>query len=141
MFLSTYIQDSTSHVSGSWFSEFWFLESWVLGFWFLGSWSRVVGLCLIFWKTMEMAESSRSLSFGEKKAKSSKLAEAATYKTNLNLKGKKILLITTLPNDVSWQETRLKLFITLISCNIIKRPVFLLNMKFGRYYCCENTNF
>ena len=78
-------------------------------------------------QNLEMAESSRSLNPNKKKAKRSKLAGALTTKTTTFKSEwkKEFPLITRVPNDYFF-------------CNIIKCAVFLLIMKFGRYYYGKN---
>ena len=81
-------------------------------------------------QNLEMAESSRSLNPNKKKAKRSKLAGALSTKTTTFKSEwkKEFPLITRVPNDYFF-------------CNIIKCAVFLLIMKFGRYYYGQNLTF
>ena len=80
-----------------------------------------------------MTESLRSFSPIKKKVKSSKLARTATIKITLKCEWKKEFSFIT--NDVI-ANTRYNWNCSyyLIFCDIIKCAVFLLNMKFGRYY-------
>ena len=103
-------------------------------------WNDIFWHIRIFWKIlkkMKMAESSRSFS-PIKKVKCSKLARTATIKTTLKCEWKKEF--SFIANVIANTRYNWNCSYYLIFCDIIKCAVFLLNMKFRRYYYLKVVN-